>query len=292
MGLTKIACHTDPGPRENLEDALATFEMRLPVGGALRGNIVCDGVGGHSYGEVASSTSVVTIASSLIASLGRARISPSDAVPPDDTVRDCLRRALQEANRAIVDAANERQDIRGMSTTVVCAVAVDSKLYAAWAGDSRCYLWREGTLERITRDHSRVQALIDAGFLDDEEAKFHPLSHSITRYLGQAEGFQADVEVRDLQHGDVILLCTDGLTDVLSDKELGDAIAPVVDETEAFDELPQRLVRQALEAGTTDNVTVICCKHLAPSEPGQSFLGQTRTDAYPRELARTFQPTC
>lgn len=208
----------------------------------------------------------------------------------DALAQSVLVRALTLANSSVVYAASDDQQLKNMSSTVVAILIAGGMLHVAAAGDSRCYLYRRGHLRQLTEDHSEVKALIDAGILTAEQAKFHPLSHTINRYFGQADDFQPDVRSHRLRPKDVILLCTDGLTDVLSDAEIAEHIEAYRKEAREFDGLPRRLADHALAAGTTDNVTVLCCEYQPSEEDSQLDLTQTLTGEYLSQLANALQP--
>jgi protein phosphatase len=171
-----------------------------------------------------------------------------------------------------------------MATTVVCATVGEAGLHVAWAGDSRCYLYSGSVLRQVTQDHSEVERLVDLGLISREDAKVHPLRHTITRYLGQAEGFAPDTVHHALSSGDVVILSTDGLTDVVSDRAMAEEIGSYHAGRFRFEELPDRLVERALQAGTHDNVTVLVCGYKidVPSS-------KTMTGAYPVALSGVFR---
>jgi protein phosphatase len=201
-------------------------------------------------------------------------------------VLDLLEWSFLQANEAILRQASEHPELKGMATTAVCALVVNGVLYVAWLGDSRAFLFSGGRLRQLTQDHSEVQRLVNAGLLEAAQARFHPAAHVIYRYLGSKEGFSPSTQTCRISAGDVILLCTDGMTDVLDDQEIAAHIQSCKAGQYPFDDLPRRLARQALEAGTGDNVTVLCCEYSPEpiSEP-RSF-GRTLTGAYPAELAK------
>jgi len=252
----------DKGPREQLEDSGAAFVVNA-TWHALRTfgiAIVTDGVGGEQGGKVASAKGVQQIPAYLLASLaGRAPFSQSSGLE-DTTIRALMQEACTLANRSIVDHSRKDPRLKGMATTVVCCVITRTRLYTAWAGDSRCYLWRQGTLHRITRDHSDIQDLLDAGLITPDEARDHPCAHIINRYLGQPGA--PDIEYREvpIEPGDIVLLCTDGLTDVMSDEQINAYLDTCQHKDCSFEHLPQSLVDRAIQLGTQDNTSVLCCR--------------------------------
>jgi protein phosphatase len=206
---------------------------------------VADGMGGYNAGEVASSLAVQSIAACLreddAATLGQG----------DDL--DLLARAVAAANAAILALAARRPECLGMGTTVALARIAGSRLTYAHVGDSRVYLMRGERLARLTRDHSVGQAMIDAGISGSAPLRRASLRGVLTRALGVERSVQADFGVLALEAGDVLLLCSDGLTDLVSD----DAIAACLRQGGGSAARAQSLVQVALEAGGTDNVTAL-----------------------------------
>lgn len=291
MNKNRISFSCDQGLRENLEDAFGAFKMSIPIPNQLgiTFTIAVDGVGGINGGEVASIQAVNSIKSFLAASLAVVMPMPDSGCLAPDTITKLLVDALNVANDAILQQAAEQPALKGMSTTVVCALIVDNVLYVAWAGDSRCYIYSKNKIRQLTRDHSVVQQLIDDGLLDCKYAKKHPLSHTITRFVGTEDEFAADTAICKLSHGDVILLCTDGLTDVLEDEDIADSIGKYQSGKMLFKQLPHQLVRQALDHGTTDNVTVACCEYIADPAKKSKSSSSILTGAYPAKIAETLQ---
>lgn len=201
--------------------------------------VVADGMGGAAGGEVASAIVVDVIAREVEQGAG-------------------LDEAIAKANRSILDAVAAGRGKPGMGSTVVAAQLRGRDYTVAWVGDARAYVWGDG-FERLSRDHSRVQELLDAGMIDAEEARCHPHRSVITRVLGGPDGNAAQSEqVRGrLQPGQGLLLCSDGLTSEVSDAE----IARVLNESGPTNGRGQAVVEQlvslALEHGGSDNVTVV-----------------------------------
>lgn len=233
-----------------------TFEARTDVGRERRENqdfygslrqenveffIVCDGMGGHAGGSTASRLAVETIVDSL------------EKLDLPAAAR--MEEAVKEANRAIFTMSMERRELRGMGTTaVIMAVDHDSNTaHLVHVGDSRIYRLRGNVFQRMTRDHTMVQRLVDEGIITEEEAENHPNSNVISRSLGG----QGDVEVEHapeaytLEEGDIFLLCTDGLSGLVSEREMAYTLStlPPADAAE-------RLIDRANEEGGHDNITV------------------------------------
>jgi len=222
MNSTTIVSAQDKGPRENLEDDFGAFSLSLPGPKPLDVTValLADGVGGAQHGEVASAMTIREVKSSLAASIAGLDPKTDSHALDAGSIFNLLDEALRAANTAVLAKTDEDLENKGMSTTVVCAVIANEKIHVAWAGDSRCYVYRNGRIKQITRDHSEIQPLVDAGLMNEEQARTHPLSHAINRFVGMGDGFTADKAVCNLSHGDIILLCSDGLTDVLSNRRI------------------------------------------------------------------------
>ena len=232
----------------SLRAARAPFGSRTDVGCVREHNedslvvkpplyVVADGMGGHEAGEVASEIAVQVIADK----------SPST---PDG---QALAAAVVAANREILDAARDGRGREGMGTTVTAALLEGERLVIAQVGDSRAYLLHQGKLQQLTRDHSLVADMVEAGHLTAEEARIHPSRSVITRALGSVEGTQPDLYELNVETGDRLLLCSDGLTSMVRDPQIEEILRRVQD--------PQRcaaqLVNEAITAGGHDNVTVV-----------------------------------
>lgn len=211
--------------------------------------ILADGLGGYNAGEIASTMTV----SALLAGLG-AQLAESHAENrPFDPMR-VLSETLVEMNAAIFRAALNSSAFEGMATTVVIAWLLGGRLWVAHTGDSRLYRYRAGTLEQITRDHSFSQELLDAGMVTPEEARLLPAKNLVTRALGASPDVEPEVHDYDVQNGDVLLLCSDGLTEMVSHYEISGLLAACGTDVR---EAARRLVDMANEAGGRDNVSVI-----------------------------------
>ncbi len=202
---------------------------------------VADGMGGHVAGEVASHTALQPI----VALDGRVF---ADA----ETATAALRDAVVAANEAVVTKAADDPSYRGMGTTLTAVMVEGRRAHVAHVGDSRAYILRDGGFSQLTTDHTLVQRLIDQGRLTREEADRHPQRSVITRAIGVDPVIDVDAMSFDLDPGDVLLLCSDGLTGPVED----DMIADLLD-NEDVDEVAKGLVDAAIEAGAPDNVTVV-----------------------------------
>jgi len=288
MGRTRTAFDMDTGPRENLEDALGVLELILAGLAVVEALllVICDGVGGNLYGERASNSAVATIRSKLTALLASKDFDKIARALRSEFILSALHDAFAAANQAILAESRGDPRLAGMATTAVCALIVGEYLYLAWVGDSSCFVFGKEGIRRVTREHTEVQRLIDAGLIGPKEALHHPLAHTITRFLGSTNRFAPDTAACRLEPGDLVLVCSDGLTDVLDEHEIAAQIGRNQAGQFSFDDLPRRLVRQALDAGTTDNVSVLCCQYRPPETPHIIDTGRTLTGAYPLALAK------
>lgn len=198
--------------------------------------VVCDGMGGHKGGEVAASLAIDVI-----------DMSYGHGIDPITG----LRNAIDTANRLIFTKGGQIPEYHEMGTTLTAAVIDNNRLYVAHVGDSSLYLIKEHCIEKITRDHTLAQQMVDDGILGSAEAKNHSFSHVLTRALGVVSSVDIDFYCNEVREGDYILLATDGLTDLVEDEE----ILGVVRRSRM--EAHRVLVRIALERGGHDNLTVI-----------------------------------
>ncbi|HVW33493.1 MAG TPA: Stp1/IreP family PP2C-type Ser/Thr phosphatase, partial [Acidimicrobiia bacterium] len=215
------------GRPENEDSVLVDPERRLYA--------VADGMGGHRAGEVASATAIETL---------------------QDAYRrgEALDRAVVSANAAVFAKAADDVALRGMGTTMTAlAVEADGTALFGHVGDSRAYLMRDGAVSQVTVDHSLVEQLVREGRLSPEEAAHHPQRAIITRALGVDAAVEVDTYRVDLQPGDRLLLCSDGLTNMLPDDTIAGALRRHADPQEAAD----ALVDMANQAGGDDNITVV-----------------------------------
>ena len=200
---------------------------------------VADGMGGHEAGDVASKMIVDTL---------REISPPTDMDKYIASVKDTLDRS----NRRLRDESAQRYHNRTIGSTVVIMLIHQDRVACIWVGDSRIYRMRNGRLQQLTRDHSHVQDLLDQGLIDAEEAHNHPLSNVITRAIGSSDKLMIDVEIFTVQAGDVFLLCSDGLTKVVSEKEITLAMGLFDSE-----QTVKTLIQMALNQGASDNVTTV-----------------------------------
>ena len=220
---------------------------------------VCDGMGGHNAGEVASRMAIETLASFVEKSAVEQEITwpwGIDAELSFDANR--LKTAIKLANARVFQAADNREELTGMGTTIVAAVVSGNKMTIGSAGDSRCYLVRNDQLKQLTRDDSWVSAALGEGILNSDDVEHHPLRNVITKAVGARDSIDIDTIEHTLEPGDVAMLCSDGLHGMLNDQELTRLLIPV---PESLEQATARLVDGANEAGGRDNVTVVLLRY-------------------------------
>ncbi len=238
---------TDVGRRrEQNEDAFL-------VDAATSLFVVADGMGGHAGGGTASSLAVRTIQERIRSARAAAPASFSAPTASDaSNFPAVLRLAVEAACRAIYGAAQEDPTLAGMGTTVTAALLVGRTAYVAHVGDSRCYLLRGGRIFQLSEDHSLVNEQLKAGAITEEEARQSRFRNIITRSVGFEEDVLVDVVGLEIEAGDAIVLCCDGLSNLVTDAE----ILEIASGTRLAD-APERLVALANERGGDDNITVI-----------------------------------
>ena len=222
---------------------------------------VCDGMGGHNAGEVASKMAIETLASFVEKSAIEHEITwpwGLDANLSFDGNR--LKTAVRLANARVFQAADNREELTGMGTTVVASLVTGQSMTIASAGDSRCYLVRAGELKQLTRDDSWVSAALGEGILNSDDVEHHPLRNVITKAVGARDTIDLDIVEHQLEPGDVVLLCSDGLHGMIGDQEIGRILAGG---DAALEEASARLIEAANEAGGRDNVTVVLLRQPA-----------------------------
>ncbi|HWP31833.1 MAG TPA: Stp1/IreP family PP2C-type Ser/Thr phosphatase [Fimbriimonadales bacterium] len=237
-----LACKTDLGRvRENNEDKFEFYipedDYRLATRGAVF--VVCDGMGGHAAGQIASELSCKTFIDVYM-----------NHTAPE--IEKAARAAIEAANRYILDMSRQIPSRSGMGTTLSALVICQDRGTIAHVGDSRIYRLRHGVLEQLTEDHTLVNEQIKAGLLSPEQAMWHPYSHVLSRAIGVEENIEPQIETFDLEENDIYLLCTDGLTNHVPDEEIRNILA-----NHSLSEAAWRLVNSALTEGGRDNCTVL-----------------------------------
>ncbi len=220
--------------------------------------VLADGMGGYNAGEVASH-----MATSFVrAELGR-WLREAGASATDTEVRRAMDICVDNANRAIFNAANANPQYAGMGTTLVVAVLRDMRLLVGHVGDSRAYRLRAGRLQQITRDHSLLQEQIDAGLITPEQAAFSANKNLVTRAVGVEDTVLLETHLHEVQPGDVLLMCSDGLSDMLDDT----SIAQVLQMHETLAAAGTALIEAANDAGGKDNISLILVRAAGGAPP-------------------------
>ncbi|MFT3858552.1 MAG: Stp1/IreP family PP2C-type Ser/Thr phosphatase [Aquabacterium sp.] len=243
---------TDTGRvRTNNEDSIA-------LDAACGIAVLADGMGGYAAGEVASGMACDFIKSELSRWLNEAAANASDG-----DVKRAMDICVDNANRAIFSAANSNPTYAGMGTTLVLGVFRSGRLILGHIGDSRAYRLRGGVLQQITKDHSLLQEQIDAGILTPEQAQFAANKNLVTRALGVEDLVLMETHLHDVQSGDIYLMCSDGLSDMLRDSQ----IAEVMSAHSHLPEMGEALVGAANDAGGRDNIAVVLVRAQGEAEP-------------------------
>ncbi len=224
------------------------FACENPIGQLPNVFIVADGMGGHNAGDYASQYTVETMLSVI-------------AEEPDKNPVKVLRKAIETANSRVRQKASEEEGLSGMGTTVVAAVYENGTLEVANVGDSRLYIINiiSGGIRQVTRDHSLVEEMVRMGGIDREQARNHPDKNIITRAIGASKTVEADFFSVDLVQGDIVLMCSDGLTNMLEDEE----IRRILVREEDIRSKAMALVDSANESGGKDNIAVILIEPFA-----------------------------
>src|SRR5512135_195601 len=253
-----VVAETHPGMTgKNNEDRFAVSAYRLDRSSRLPAlfAVLSDGIGGHRAGEVAAELAVERISQVVSKSSGKNPL-------------EVLSAGIANASQEIYAQAQANPERQGMGATCACAWVLNDRLYTATVGDSRIYLLRNGAIHQVTTDHTWIQEALDKGVLKPEQAHGHPNAHVIRRYLGSPTPPKVDFRLRlegdetdrrassnqgtQLLEGDMLLICSDGLTDLVKDKEILACVQKYPQET-----LPKALIGLANQRGGTDNITVI-----------------------------------
>src|SRR4051794_104379 len=239
---------TDVGRKRNHNEDSFLIDDELQL------YVVADGMGGHAGGGTASRIAVETIDKEMRRAR-ESRDNPFVSTPilQDALIPEALRNAVEKACLAIFTAAQEGPRLSGMGTTVISLVVRDEHAFFAHVGDSRAYLIRGELIQQISEDHSLVNEQIKAGMITAEEAKHSRYKNIITRSVGFEEEVQVDVMGLVSEAGDTFILCSDGLANMLEDREL----LEVVQKNKTLEEIPKKLIEMANDRGGDDNITVI-----------------------------------
>ncbi|RKD34366.1 Stp1/IreP family PP2C-type Ser/Thr phosphatase [Thermohalobacter berrensis] len=208
--------------------------------------VVADGMGGHNAGEVASRRAVEIVKKIFYD-------NKEKLLNNDIEVSEFIKNTLKKANLIVYEEAQKKEECYGMGTTVTMAYIYDNRLFIGHIGDSRAYLFRNNELIQLTQDHSLVAELVRKGSITKEEAINHPQKNIITRALGTEEDIEIDIISKDLIENDIILLCTDGLTNMVSEERIKEILLLNKNLQDACDEL----TKTANDLGGFDNTTVM-----------------------------------
>lgn len=254
-GKIEITGLTDTGSvRDHNEDAIISEE-------ALGLAVLADGMGGHRGGEVASAITVSTVIEKLNKRLKKIKDGATDDETGYSLESIAVHEAIALANSNVFTSSSENAQYRGMGTTVVVLLFYDNRFTVAHVGDSRLYRLREGVLEQVTRDHSLMQELIDRGFYTPEQARKSLNKNLVTRAIGIEENVHIDIQEDVAQVGDLYLLCSDGVTDMIEDELIQQVLENNINNLE---KAASELVRESNEHGGKDNISVILARPLKP----------------------------
>jgi len=217
--------------------------------------VVADGMGGHVGGEYASQIAVTTVEEVIANIRDEKTVASNGTALREMLVQEKLKYAIRLAGKRIYERAQEDSEFRGMGTTALVIYMTDDKGFVAHVGDSRAYRVRPDGVVQLTEDHSLVNEQIKAGLINRDAAKSHKLRNIITRSLGYQEEVEIDTSVLDLERGDMYLLCSDGLSNLVEDNELLDMV-----HENTFQEATRRLVDLANRRGGDDNITCVIAR--------------------------------
>jgi protein phosphatase len=230
--------------KQNEDSCCVTINKKLGI--AL--GVVCDGMGGARAGNIASSMAMNSFSDNVTPELR-----------PDSTAKELteiMRTALGKANRSVYEKGISNAEFFGMGTTIVAAAISNNAAVVLNVGDSRAYKISGGEIKRITKDHSVVEEMVDRGDITREEARHHPNRNIITRALGTAPTMKCDIFETELNEGDFLLLCSDGLTNTVEESDILNEVTNSGDHAQCCD----RLLSMSYAHGASDNVTIVLLK--------------------------------
>ena len=227
--------------RKNNEDAYYISAGEDPSENVY---LVADGMGGCNAGEIASSSAIDAFLAHFWKEMQHAE---------QEDLPDLLTGAMAAANREVYEKSNQEREYAEMGTTLVAAAVREGKVYVSHVGDSRAYLFRKNALMLLTTDHSYVMELVKTGMITKEEAVDHPKRNIITRAVGIRDFVEADTTIRPVKQGDLLLLCTDGLSGMLRDIEIGE----ILERQMPLEEKAKLLVAEANRKGGQDNISLV-----------------------------------
>lgn len=240
-----VACKSDLGRvREHNEDKFEFYVPEEPAIQAARGSVfvVCDGMGGHAAGQIASELACKTFIDVYI-----------HHSSPDQ--EQAARAAVDAANRFVLDVGRSVPGRGGMGTTLSCVILCQDRALVVHVGDSRIYRLRQGEIAQLSEEHTYVEEQVQQGQMTREEASRSPYAHVLTRAIGVDDKMEPQIEGFDLLEGDVFLLCSDGLTNHVSDEQIADALSRYAPSAAVW-----KLVAAALVGGGSDNCTALCVR--------------------------------
>ena len=251
----QIVSRTDPGiVRAHNEDAVASDAVHGLV-------VLADGMGGYNAGEVASGMATAVITTEMARALESVRPQEFDPQSRGPNAERLIREQILKANTSIYQAAQSQPQYAGMGTTLVTCLFYDNRISIAHVGDSRLYRFRRGRFEQLTMDHSLLQELVDRGFYSQEEAARSTNRNYVTRALGVEPTVQVEVQEAEVQPGDVYLLCSDGLPDMVEDEDIHLTISTF---NANLQMAGQQLIQLSNDHGGKDNVSVILAQVVEP----------------------------
>ncbi|MGZ4031477.1 MAG: Stp1/IreP family PP2C-type Ser/Thr phosphatase, partial [Tumebacillaceae bacterium] len=239
----QYAAKTHVGLVRQLNEDVYTVDTQLEPYGVA---VVADGMGGHLAGEVASALALETVLTQF-----------KEQAANEEDPADLVVAAMQSANRAVHERANSSERLNGMGTTLVACLFDEQHIYLGHIGDSRGYLYQAGNLRQLTDDHTLVNELYKSGQITAEEAQHHPQRNIVTRAVGTDSKVQADLLHMEWSAGDILLLCSDGLTDMVDQKRL----SAIVSGDQTLDAKVDALIDAALASGGHDNITVVAVQN-------------------------------
>ena len=219
--------------------------------------VLTDGMGGYNAGEVASGIAVSVVSTEIKHYLQDARPEDADAETGEDVAVVLLRNNVQKANSSIYHAAHSQPQYAGMGTTIVTGLFYDNRVAVAHIGDSRMYRLRDEVFECITRDHSLLQEQIDSGMISKADARMSQNKNLVTRAVGIDAEVEAEIHVHEVERGDIYVLCSDGLNDMVEDGDIADTVRTFRSNLPL---MAKHLIQAANDNGGRDNVSVILVK--------------------------------
>ena len=209
--------------------------------------ILADGMGGANAGSVASSTAVDFTKNYILKNISNIHLDR-------ESIENLIKEAMYEANNFVFDKSNEKNDYSGMGTTLITTLLYRNKVYIGHIGDSRVYRIRKNIIRQLTKDQSYVQALVDSGSITKEEAQKHPQKNVLLKVLGCEKNVEPDIITKGFLKEDILLICTDGLTNMIDNKEIYDMIMKNQNDMKVATE---NLIKEANSRGGYDNISVV-----------------------------------